>query len=894
MNKLGWTLLALLGWIQHVVAQSPLDQRISINVSAKPLEEVLYSLIEESDVHLSFRNDQLPEQWLVSVRLKRQPLSVVLTEVLKGTGLVYQLVGDQVLLLPRSKPPPEAKFTISGFVTDAVTGERLIGAHIADQLGLRGAVSNEYGFFSLTLTAGEVQLETSYLGYESRRQRLLLAEHISLDIQLSSNTTLPEIVVVPTEGTAANSSQPLKPPTNGDLLLATQYLPSLTGEPDPIRTLHLLPGIQTGTDGVEGLHIRGGDPGQNLVLIDGVPVYNISHAAGLFSVFNAGAIRSASLLTGSFPARYGGRLSGVLDIHTRDGNLNKLSGSAEIGLLTGRLSLEGPIIKGRTSFFISARQSFLHHYLTPYTRELKAAKDEDGQTDYRYYDINAKLSHIFSPKDRLYFSFYKGADGYADGGDKFDQIAIQNIFTGTIIDYDVVQSYRETINWGNTVGALRWNHLFNDKVFANLTLTRSELAVESSYRQFDSIYVRQLDQVFRGFNLGRFRTGIEDVGVRVDVHILPKPEREFRFGVAYNKRLFRPGALELDETSDSPDDELANNPISSTEVNFYGEGQYALRRGWRLHAGVHIALWQVRLSNYPTFQPRLELSKQLSPQLDWRVSASRMVQFVHLLSNATIGLPTDLWVPSTDRVKPARSWNFSSALQWNIGQQWRLSSEVYYKAMDQLVSYSEGAATFRNWEQNVTSGEGQAYGLETMFSKTSGVWTGWASYTLAWANRRFDNINFGRTYPFKYDRRHDAKLAIVYHCKSWLHFSASYLYSTGFAFSIPLEKYKVVIPGTIIPIEGVDVTSFGEKNQFRMPAYHRLDLNAQAVIKSRSNKVRHVLNAGVYNVYNRKNPLYYDVRRRYVNSNNTLISVREFVQVWLLPALPSLSYRLEF
>lgn len=882
--------LALLGCWQ-LEAQSPLNQRISIQADNLPLERFLYQLIEESSIALSFRNDQIPPGVTVNLRLRRQPLAIVLSRALEGTGLGYELIGSLVVILPLPPPPPESRFTISGYIADEASGERLIGANITDALGQRGTASNEYGFFSLTLPAGEVLLVVSYLGYESYRQWLNLSGDIRLNLRLSANSFLPEVVVTPKDTGSWLPSNGVDRQA-GDLVLITRELPSLAGEPDPVRTMHLLPGIHTGADGIEGLHIRGGDPGQNLVLIDGVPVYNISHAAGIFSVFNAGAIRSANLLSGGFPARYGGRLSGVIDVYTKDGNQQRLSGSAELGLITGRVSLEGPVIKERTTFFISARQSFLRHYLTPYTRDLKAKRDEKGETDYRFYDINAKVSHTFSPKDRLYFSFYKGADGYADGGGRQDQVSIDN-GGGQIFDFDIFQSYGERINWGNTVGALRWNHLFSDKVFANLTLSRSELSVRSSYRQYDSIALVQTGQYFRALTLGRFRTGIADQGFRTDVHVLPRPGQELRFGISYNWRQFDPGALEQDENSANPDDEPANDPISTRELNAYAEGQFDLGRRWQLNAGLHMALWQVRLRNYLTLQPRLLLSHRLSADFNWHLSASRMVQFVHLLSNSSIGLPTDLWVPATDKVAPAEAWVLTAGANWAPKAGWRLSVEAYYKPMRQLLSYSEGAVSFRDWEENVTSGEGQAYGMEWMLTKTAGRWMGWLSYTLAWANRRFDNINFGEVYPFKYDRRHDAKLSLTYRCRPWLRLSGVFVYNTGSAFSIPLEKYNVALPGIILPNEGVEVISFGGKNQYRLPPYHRLDLNAQFLL-NRAGKLRHQITAGVYNAYDRKNPLYYNVRSRYVNAGNALISVSEFVQVWLLPALPSLSYKLEF
>lgn len=890
----GLTLVGLLLGTLLFAQQLP-ERRVTLAVRDMPLEEVLFGLIEKEQLNLLFRNDQLPIGHRVTAFLEQQPLAIVFDAILAGSGLTYELIDNHIAIVP--KPAPvirEERYTLSGYIVDAQSGERLIGAHIIDFQSQRGTISNEYGFFSLTFPAGIVHLTVSYLGYTSYDERVVLESNKRLQVALKSSSFLPEVIVTPADSVGRSLNYQRAAMAEGDLLRMTAVLPSLAGEPDPIRSMQLLPGITTGTDGIEGLHIRGGDAGQNLIMIDGVPVYNVSHAAGLFSVVNAGAVRSATLFSGGFPARYGGRLSGVLDIHTKDGNLESYHATAELGMLTGRMSVEGPIARGKTAFFISGRQSFLHHFLMPYTRKLKAEKGETGQTDYRYYDINAKLSHTFSANDRLYFSLYKGNDSYEDRGSGSQQLSIASLPGSELTIFDITQRYHEGLNWGNTVAALRWNHLFNDKVFANFTVTASELAVENKYGEFDSIYNNRTRQIFRTASQGIFRTGIEDRGFRADLQMLPSAGKDFRAGFSYNIRNFRPGALMLNSSAGSIDNQIANALITTREVNFYGESNLSSGKGWELNTGVHFALWQVGLRNYPTIQPRLNLSFLLTDKVSAKISAARMVQFVQLLSSSSIGLPTDLWVPATSRVKPAEAWVVSAGVTYPISEGWLLRGELYYKSMQQLLSFSEGTISFRNWEDNVTQGEGQAYGIETSVTRSTDRLNLLLSYTLAKADRRFDNINFGQVFPFKFDRRHDLKFAWVYELKPWLRLSSTFIVSSGFAFSIPLEKYQVAIPGIIIPAEGVEVLGFGEKNQYRMPAYHRLDVNAQFLIASEGKRSRHIINLGAYNLYNRKNPLYYDLRNRYTNVNNSLIAVSEFVQVWLLPLLPSVSYQFSF
>jgi hypothetical protein len=890
----GLTLVGLLLGTLLLAQQLP-ERRVTLAVRDVPLEEVLFWLIEKEQLNLLFRNDQLPVGYRVTAFLEQQPLAVVFDAILAGSGLTYELIGNQIAIVP--KPAPvirEKRYTLSGYIVDAQSGERLIGAHITDIQSQRGTISNEYGFFSLTFSAGTVYIKVSYLGYISYDERIVLESNKRLQVALKSSSFLPEVIVTPADSAGRTIYYQRAAMAEGDLLRMTAVLPSLAGEPDPIRSMQLLPGITTGTDGIEGLHIRGGDAGQNLIMIDGVPVYNVSHAAGLFSVVNAGAVRSATLFSGGFPARYGGRLSGVLDIHTKDGNLESYHATAELGMLTSRMSVEGPIARGKTAFFFSSRQSFLHHFLMPYTRQLKAEKGETGQTDYRYYDINAKISHTFSANDRLYFSLYKGNDSYQDRCAGNQQLSIASLPGSELTIFDITQRYHEGLNWGNTVTALRWNHLFNDKVFANFTVTASELAVENKYGEFDSIYNNRTRQIFRTASQGIFRTGIEDRGFRADLHMLPSAGKDFRAGFSYNIRNFRPGALMLNSSAGSIDNQITNALITTREVTFYGESNLSSGKGWELNTGLHFALWQVGLRNYPTIQPRLNLSFLLTEKLSGKISAARMVQFVQLLSSSSIGLPTDLWVPATSRVKPAEAWVVSGGLSYPVSGGWLLRGEVYYKTMQQLLSFSEGTISFRNWEDNVTQGEGQAYGIEASVTRSTDRLNLLLSYTLAKADRRFDNINFGQVFPFKFDRRHDLKFAWVYELKPWLRLSSTFIVSSGFAFSIPLEKYQVAIPGIIIPAEGVEVLGFGKKNQYRMPAYHRLDVNVQFLIASEGRRSRHIINLGAYNLYNRKNPLYYDLRNRYTNVNNSLIAVSEFVQVWLLPLLPSVSYQFSF
>lgn len=881
-----WLLLTL--WSGAAKAQHTLDQRISLRVKNVPLELALLQLIQENDLNLSFANDLLPQK-IVSGKFKKQPVSTVLDAFFQHTGIAYREIGDQIVLYRSPLPPPsDKKYTISGFIEDAETGERLIAASIIDQRSGKGVETNEYGFFSLTVPAGILTLSIYYLGYEPIQQELNLEKNERLRVGLQISLTLPEVEVYATDSSSSNLKSGIT--TNTFSAEDIEQLPSLGGEPDLIRATHLLPGIQTGADGIGGISVRGGNPEHNLILIDGVPVYNVLHAAGLFSVFNSDAIRSAQLLKGGFPARYGGRLSSVLDIHTKEGNLKKMGGQVEAGLLTLRAYLEGPIVKDKSSFFVSARQSFLNWYLNPLSANEKAKKGEDGETGYRFYDINAKVNYAFSDKDKIYLSFYRGSDNFRNEGARSDSISILRNYSEDTLRFRYDQWYGETLHWGNTVSAFRWNHLFGNKLFANTTLTYSKLWTDVYYGTADSVvYLNRDTTLLKEFEHGFYHSSIEDLGGRIDFDYLWTPSHTLRFGASATQRRFNPGALTYDESTEylKEGDVQGNQPIASQEYAAYAESNWTPGTRWSVNAGIHAAILNVQGTKYFSLQPRFSAYWRANERWGFRATAGRMTQFLHLLSNSNIGLPTDLWVPATAKVPPQNAWQASVGMDYSL-KGWEFGLEGYYKKMSNLLSFSDGAFYLNNWEKNVTTGDGRAYGLEFLLRKTSGQITGWLSYTLSRSDRQFDLVNLGRRYPYQYDRRHDLSIVVQRQLSNAISLNASWVLSTGTAFSFPVSEYIYTLPNG----EVVTVTNYGFKNQFRLPLYHRLDANVR--FSFRTPGLLHTLNVGVYNAYNRKNPLYYDLRTKFIKQGEDLKEIKEVVQVWLLPALPSISYAIRF
>lgn len=879
-------------WLAACVCQSEelwaqaaaLNTVVSISFRNAGMEAALQGLSERSGVPLSFSAEMLPAK-RVTGKFLQQPLSAVLDFVLDGTGLTYRELGGQIVIY-RQPQALERRHTISGFMQDAASGEPLIGAYIRDKHSGKLAVSNEYGFFSLTLPTGEVGLRFSYIGYDAEDFALELHRDTTLRVRLRSNAMLSEVVVSAKEHSAksqGNRSIPIEPSN-------IEIMPALGGEPDVVRALHLLPGVQTGTDGFEGLHVRGGSQGHNLVLIDGVPVYNYSHAAGIFSVFNTAAVRSMRFYKGGFPARYGGRLAAVLDVRTKEGNTQQWQGQADFSALSGRFTLEGPLARGKSAVFLSGRASLINLYLKPISQAFKREQNERGQILYQFDDLNVKWHHAFSAKDKLYLSLYTGRDQFTNEGFRSRHFSIfEPAFSDTLrVRYD--QTYHDAFDWGNIIGSLRWNHLIGNKLFVNTTATYSRFQVNIRYEDADSIILlKPLALLGRSINVGQYNSSIEERGLRTDIDYVPTPSHYVRIGAAGALRRFQPGAIVYNERNEGNINQ-ANAPLAAGEFSLYAEDEWRLDSRWRLHYGLHWAYWWVEGRGYQSAQPRLQVHWQANRTLDIRAAYSRMAQFLHLLNNSDLGLPTDLWVPSTGDINPEQSNQYELGMEWRFAPGFSLEVEAYHKQMRHLLAFTEGAAVLNDWRQNVTPGEGEAYGLEYLLQYRNERTMAWVSYALAYATRHFERVNLGREFPFKYDRRHDLKVATAYRLKPWCWLSANWILSSGFAYSLPLTEFTFQIPGQ--PSPPVVVPDFGAKNRYRMPWYHRLDLSAY--FHWRSRRLGHSIQLGVYNAYNRLNPLYYNIRTQLENENGRIVISRQFVQVQLLPLMPSLGYSLRF
>lgn len=760
---------------------------------------------------------------------------------------------------------------ISGYILDNETGERLIGANIYDVASNNGVVSNSYGFYSLEVTKNKTTiLVISYLGYGLVKMEIDATQNQKLDISLSAEDYQLEGV----ELTATKEIPIEKRNEIGVLSIPVEQiemLPALGGEVDVLKALQLMPGVQSGNEGSSGLYVRGGSPDQNLILLDDVPMYYVNHLGGFVSTFNIDAINNVKLIKGGFPAQYGGRLSSILDIRMKDGNMKKFEGTGMIGMVAAKLAVQGPIKKDTTSYMISARR-MLYDLIT---RPISKISFNGVSLGYTFYDFNAKINHRFSENDRLFVSTYLGNDR-------------------STIRKKGENGFKNNLEWGNNLVALRWNHIFNQKLFSNLTTsyTRYRFATESS---------SQFTNNGQEFSSSReFLSGIYDFGAKLDFEYFATSNFKIKFGGNSIYHTFKPGITKNRQATDGErtlDETFGEFDTYAWENSVYLDNELRIGNRFNSHLGFRAAVYHVNNKDYVSLEPRVLASYLVTDDLSIKAAYSRMQQNVHLLTNSGIGLPTDLWLPATDKVAPQTSKQWSAGLAKSIKKGvYEFSVEAYFKEMKNLIEYKEGAVflgTTSNWEDLVESdGTGTSYGLELLLQKKIGQTTGWIGYTWSKTDRQFKDLNNGAKFPYRYDRRHDASIVVSHKLNKKVDVSATWVYGTGAAFTLPIGKYNIID-------EAEDGTSevfiYGNRNANRMRAYHRLDLGVN--FRKKKKWGERTLNISIYNAYARQNPYFYfvDSEVQYDETGQNIINERSFFsQQSLFPILPSISYSFRF
>jgi hypothetical protein len=743
------------------------------------------------------------------------------------------------------------KFTISGHIKDAESGESLIGAMVFCT-GLQvGATANNYGFYSLTLAKDDtLGVVFSFLGYVPQLKKIRLDHDISLDILLLPETSSLTEVVVSAEKKNGNVSNTEMSVIDIPIEKIRQ-LPAILGEPDVLKIIQLLPGVQAGQEGTTGYYVRGGNSDQNMVLLDEAIVYNPNHLFGLFSTFNTRALSSVTLTKGGFPAQFGGRLSSVLNVTMKDGNNQKIKAEGGIGLITSNLTVEGPLVKGKSSFIVSARRTYADLILKP-------LKIFNAQRTYAFYDVNAKVNYTLGEKDRVFLSFFKGQD---------------NAF------YTDASSLSYGIKFGNGTTTLRWNHIWNQKLFSNATLIQNN-------------YILSLVTI-QGKYYAQFYSGINDWNAKYDFEYFPSTVHSIRFGINYTYHTFSPGGKADKIPKKTPIVNLNQQNIQkkyNSEMAVYFNDEIAVSPRVGLNLGVRVPVFISRHITYTGFEPRASMKYQMNELSSFKASATVMNQFLHLIPSNTAALPTDIWIPSSKVVKPQRSEQLALGYFRNFGNNnWETSIEGYYKSMQNQVAFKEGSVLTEtaNIDDAVVFGKGWSYGAELFIRKNSGRLNGWLSYTLSWTNQKFPDLNRGEVFPFKYDRRHNLSLVGVYKLSERWSLSAEFVFNTGNAYTLPVGRANIFGGGTLYDGIYYDYTN---RNNARLNPYHRLDFSA-SYKKDRTlfgKKYQSEWVFGAYNIYSRKNPYYVYLQ---VDPNT---KQPKATQVSLLPIIPSISFNFKF
>lgn len=760
----------------------------------------------------------------------------------------------------------QEKFTINGYVRDSLSAETLIGASVIigeQEIGVR---SNSYGFYSITLPAGIYTVQVSFAGYITSAYEINLNSNISFDFNLIPRDYLEAVVV-----TAGRGNVNVKQPQLGKVDLSmtqVKAIPVVLGETDILKTLQLLPGVASAGEGNTGLYVRGGGPDQNLIMLDDAVVYNPGHLFGFFSIFNGDAIKNISLYKGGMPAQYGGRISAVLDASMKDGNMKNFEAEGGIGLIASRLSVQGPIKKDKASFIVSARRTYIDMLIKPF---LGKSSSFQG-SGYYFYDLNAKINYKISDKDRLYLSGYFGRDVFNFRNKK--------------------EALSLNIPWGNSTATARWNHVFNTKLFSNLTFVYNDYGFTFGASQKD--FVQKLS------------SGIKDLNVKYDMDYFVSPRHKLKFGGQATYHTFIPNMFSgsQDETELQPLNDMKKYALETAlyvQDEWDISGKFAINAGLRLGSFSQLGPYTVfdkdadgnkvdssvygnneLIKTYSGLEPRFTLRYQLNNEQSLKASVSRNFQFIHLVSNAGTSLPTDLWVPSTYKVKPQISWQYSAGYFRNFANNnYETSVEFYYRNMQNQIEYKEGySPSLRDPEEDFVFGKGWSYGAEFFINKTRGDFTGWIGYSLSWTWKKFADLNDGNKFPAKYDRRHDISAVGVYELNDKWSFSAVFVYGTGNATSLPERFYF---------IEGNLIQEYGNINQSRLPAYHRLDLSATLTPQKKpGKKLQSSWVFSIYNAYNRYNPYFIYYNSEGNPADGTLkVSGRK---VSIFPILPSVTW----
>ncbi len=795
-----------------------------------------------------------------------------------------------------SAQPARSVAIVSGTVRDAATGEPLEGAAVIS--AGRGVVTNAHGFYSLSLPPGPAQIAFSYVGRDRRVVDMRVSDHMRLDVALDAIAELEEVVV---DGRPGSIARPERTLQMGHVALAgadIERLPSFLGESDVLKAVQLLPGVRGGQEGTSGLYVRGGSPDQTLVLLDGTPLYNASHLFGFLSTFNADAVSEVELTKGAYPARFGGRLGSVLDVRLRDGDMDRYHLQGQVSVIATRLLAEGPIVPGRASFLVSGRRTHVGLLAGPIVdranRAAAARGDAQVEPHASFFDLNARINWRPGTRDRLAVNVYAGGDTF--GFESIDPDEACDL--GGCHATGEEDLYGGGLDWGNLVGSLHYSRVVSPRVLAALTLAASDY----DFRVAIDVEEGRNGPAPREAR-ARYRSGIRDFSARADVDVSAGRTHMLRVGAGVTLHRFTPGALSVigQSATEAPLDTLRGlSESNAVEAAAYVEDALTVGR-LSLGVGVRATYYASGRHRYPSVEPRLSAGFLLHERVALKASAAITQQPVHLLTTgAGIGLPADLWMPA-DSVGPERGWQAAGGLAGSLpGGRTTWTLEAYWREMEGLVTYRDGASfatPFEDWQELVVTGDGRSVGIEALIQHRTDRLTAWIGYTLARSDRRFDALDDGQRFPFRYDRRHDLSIVAVARLSRRIDASALFVFGTGDAVTLPTATFDA----TYLNARSVDYwiqsneyaieeTAYGPRNRFRLPSYSRLDVGATFYF--RRGPRPHSLSLSVYNATNRKNPFVTTLDSRF--DETTGESRRQLIGIALFPVLPSLSYQFAF
>lgn len=863
----GWSVFMIMACSHLAVAQQPLpDTLLTIEVNRQPISELLKIISRESGIPFSYNPQKIHADQIVSYQARSKTLASILADLYEQFNLQASIVEQQIILKPGRKGSATRTVILSGYVKDKRTGEALIGANLLIKELKSGIAANAFGFYSLTVPPGSYTLICTFLGFKTDSAVVDLRLPLRHDIFLEEEPPLlQEIVVSAAEQPVINETE------TGKVSLrkrSVEERPALFGEMDVVKSLESVPGVKLHSDGSTFYYVRGGNRDQNLILIDDAPIYNPSHLLGLFSTIIPDAVNDLTLYKGSMPASLGGRLSSILDVRTKKGNDQYFQGWGNVGLISTKVGIEGPFKKDWSSFLVTARVSRLKWFFHSLDKNIDR---------FNFYDVTGKMNFKLNAGNRIFFSLYSGADNYF--------------------------ANNSGIAWTNTAGTVKWNHLFSDRLFLNTTLAGSS---------YDYNLFTEVDSDTK------WNSHISNANLKADFTYFINPENEFTFGLGLNGYYFNPGNL----TSGKP---ITNVPVlsvkNSTEFVIYGNDDVKLGPHWGVNYGVRLSTWTNsgkayefvfdqnknpidtlhynKGENYKSFfnvEPRLTVSYRLNEKSSFKTSLSRNVQNVHLITNSISPFTSmEVWLPSSLNIQPEAAHQLVVGYYHSFSDAGIvLSVESFYKKMFNQIDYVDHASTLLNplVESQLRFGSATSYGIEFLARKDAGRWRGLAGYTYARAKRQFADLNQGKPFNAFYDRPNQIDLMIQYDLTLRWNFGLNWNYSTGSPYPSPVSYYS---------FNGLEVPVYGQKNNVRLPDYHRMDISAtHRLNKNPEKKFQHSLTFSIFNLYGRKNPLFINYNKKELNDgsfkipSNLVDVTRTSSQFYLFKFTPSISYNFKF